>query len=266
MVKFPAVLRQAQHERLRKSLIKLFPFALSLSKGVLVFALLVGLAPDALALTEDEAKRAEAAIPLLEGRQELWAIGEFVHIGPPAVPILAKGLQHASRRVRLNAIETMYLIKDKSAVPYLNAAAANAEETAAVREKALRVAIQLDPASAVPALQAMAKDRSEGIRNAVAHESRHVNDKAVIDLLIALLADDAMSVADRAHRTLWGFTGRTVERQDFAQSTKDQRVAWSQEWARWWADNRDKFRFAVERPAQRPEPVLPPGGFPMPPN
>jgi hypothetical protein len=229
-------------------------------------ALTFGSVSLAFALTEEEVKRAEAAIPLLEGRQEFWAIGEFVHLGPPVVPILAKGLQHPSRRIRNNTIEAMYLIKDKSAVPFLNATAANEEEEESVREKALRVAIRLDPSNAVPALQAMARDSSPTIRNTVAHESQHVKDKAVIDLLIALLADNARSVADGAHRTLWGFTGRLVERQDFMQSTKEQRVAWAKDWADWWAENRDKFQFAPERPVRRPEPFMPPGGFPMPPG
>lgn len=229
-------------------------------------ALTLAPAFSALALTEQEAKRAETAIPLLEGAQEYWAIGEFVHLGPPAVPILAKGLQHPSRRVRQNTIEAMYLIRDKAAVPFLSAVAANAGEIEAVREKALRVAVQLDPPNSVPALQAMAKDESLSVRNAVAYESQHVKDKAVIDLLIALLADNSKSVADGAHRTLWGFTGRLVERQDFMQSTKEQRVAWSKDWADWWAENRDRFQFAPDRPVQRQEPYIPPGGFPMPPS
>jgi hypothetical protein len=234
--------------------------------GLLVSLLLVvGPVSAAQALTEQEAKRAEAAIPLLEGAQEYWAIGEFVHLGPPVVPILAKGLQHPSRRVRQNTIESMYLIRDKSAVPFLNTVAADVGEIEAVREKALRVAVQLDPPNSVSALQAMAKDESLSVRNAVAYESQHVKDKAVIDLLIALLADNSRSVADGAHRTLWGFTGRLVERQDFMQSTKEQRVAWSKDWADWWAENRDKFQFAPERPIQRQEPYIPPGGFPMPP-
>jgi len=236
---------------------------------VLVLALGVALAlvpvSVTLALTEEETKRAEAVIPLLEGPQEFWAIGEFVHLGPPAVPILAKGLQHPSRRVRTNAIEALYLIKDKSAVSSLNGVASNSEEIPAVREKALRVAIQLDPANALPALQAMARDPNDGIRNAVAHEARHVKDKAVIDLLITLLADDARSVAYGAARTLWDFTSRLVEGQDFVQSTKEQRAAWSKEWAQWWAGNRDKFQFEPERPVRRGEPYMPPGGFPMPP-
>ena len=227
--------------------------------------LTIGPVTAALALTEEETKRTEALIPLLDGEKEFWAIGEFVHIGPPAIPILAKGLQHPSRHVRINAIETMYLIKDKSAVPFLNNAAANMEDIPAVREKALRVAIRLDPSNALPALQAMAEDPSDAIRNAVTHESQYVKDKAVIDLLIALLADDSQSVADGAFRTLWGLTGRLVERQDFAQSTKEQRVAWSKDWAQWWADHRDKFQFRPERSGLRSEPFIPPGGFPMPP-
>jgi len=223
-------------------------------------------APAALALTEEETKRAEALIPLLDGEQEFWAIGEFVHIGPPAIPVLAKGLRHPSRRVRINAIETMSMIKDKAAVPFLDAVAANEEEIPAVREKALRVAVRMDPLHAVPALQAMAKDPSETIRNAVVSESRFVKDKAVIDLLITLLADNSSSVADGAYRTLWNFTGRMVEGQDFAQSTKEERLAWAKNWARWWADNRDQFQFAPDRPAGPPPIMIPPGGFPMPPS
>lgn len=223
---------------------------------LLVFAMGVTLAfapvTATFALTEEETKRAEALIPLLDSPQELWAIGEFVHLGPPAVPVLGKALQHPSRRVRVNALETLSMIKDKSAVPLLNAQASNAEEVPAVREKALRVAVRLDPSNALPALQAMAKDPSDTIRNAVVHESRYVKDKTVIDLLITLLADDFTGVADGAYRTLYGFTGRHIERQDFIQSTKEQRVAWSRDWAQWWAANRDAFQFAPNTPAPLP--------------
>jgi len=221
---------------------------------VVALCLALALAPVSatFALTEEETKRAEALIPLLDSPQELWAIGEFVHLGPPAVPVLGKALQHPSRRVRVNALETMSLIKDKSAVPFLNAQASNVQEVPAVREKALRIAVRLDPSNALPVLQAMAKDPSDTIRNAVVHESRYVTDKDVIDLLITLLADDSTGVADGAYRTLYGFTGRHVERQDFVQSTKEQRVAWSQDWAKWWAANRDAFQFAPETPAPLP--------------
>jgi len=221
---------------------------------IVALALVLSLvpAPAALALTEEETKRAEALIPLLDGEQEFWTIGEFVHIGPQAIPVLAKALQHPSRRIRINAIETMFMIKDKAAVPILNSVAANEQEIPAVREKALRVAIRLDPARALPALQAMAEDPSETIRNAVVSESRFVKDKGVIDLLITLLADDSRSVADGAFRTLWSFTGRMVERQDFVQSTKEERVEWAKDWARWWAANRDMFQFAPDRSAGPP--------------
>src|SRR3989442_3093740 len=93
---------------------------------------------------------------------------------------LFRSVRHPSRRVRINAIETMSMIKDKAAVPILNAVAANEEEIPAVREKALRGAIRLDPGHAVPALEAMAQDPSETIRNAVGSESRIVQDKALI--------------------------------------------------------------------------------------
>ena len=234
--------------------------------AVLGLCLLVGAVPAALALTDEETKRAEALIPMLDGKQELWAIGEFVHLGPQAVPVLAGALRHPSRRVRMNAIEILSLIKDKSAVPFLGTLAANAQEMPAVREKALRVIVRLDADNALPALQAMASDPSDGIRNAVANESRLVRDKAVIELLIAMLADDARSVADGAHRTLHGFTGRVVDRQDFIQSTKEQRVAWSRDWTQWWGANRNTFQFAPDRSSTPTMPVVPPpGGFPMPP-
>src|SRR5437870_11714812 len=87
-------------------------------------ALALGPAPSALALTEEETKRAEALIPLLDGEQEFWAIGEFVHIGPPAIPVLARGVRHPSRRVRINASEMLSIVKDKAPVPSLNAVAA----------------------------------------------------------------------------------------------------------------------------------------------
>ncbi|MDH4188285.1 MAG: hypothetical protein OEV08_14940, partial [Nitrospira sp.] len=42
-------------------------------------------------LTDEEVRRAEALLPLLEGKQEFWAMGEFVHLGEPVVPVLVKG-------------------------------------------------------------------------------------------------------------------------------------------------------------------------------
>jgi HEAT repeat protein len=227
----------------------------------LILALLVSgtllVVPSSFALTEEETKRAEALIPLLESGQEFWAIGEFVHMGPPVVPVLVKALNHPSRRVRLNAIESMYLIKDRSAVAALNTVAANSEELPAVREKALRVAIRLDPSNAVTALKQLSTDGNETLRNAVVNESRLVKDKSVIDLLIPLLADEKPSVADGAIRALYGFTGRRVDRQDFMQSTKEQRVAWAKDWELWWNENRDNFQFTDGPPARNVPPLSP---------
>src|SRR5207253_3560367 len=119
---------------------------------VVGFCLLWVFVSPVLALTVEESNRAEALIPLLEGAQEFWAVGEFVHLGPPAVPVLVTALNHPSRRVRMNAIEAMYLIKDKSVLPALTTVAANSAEIPPVREKALRVAIRLDPTQTLPAL------------------------------------------------------------------------------------------------------------------
>ena len=70
-------------------------------------------------LSEKELKRAEALLPLLEGRQELYIIAEFVHLGKPVVPVLVKALKMPGSRLRYNAIETLSIIKDPRAVPDL---------------------------------------------------------------------------------------------------------------------------------------------------
>ena len=51
-------------------------------------------------LTAEEVQRAEALLPLLEGKQEFWAMGEFVHLGEPSVPVLVKGLSMPGPRIR----------------------------------------------------------------------------------------------------------------------------------------------------------------------
>jgi len=71
-------------------------------------------------LTAEETQRAEALLPLLEGKQEFWAIGEFVHLGEPSVPVLVKGLTMPGPRIRYNVIETSSMLKAASAVPVLS--------------------------------------------------------------------------------------------------------------------------------------------------
>src|SRR2546428_8991537 len=82
------------------------------------FCLLCMMVSPVLALTVEETKRAEALIPLLEGAQEYWAIGEFVYLGPPAVPAFINAFNHPSRRGRVKAIEALYFIQDQSGLPW----------------------------------------------------------------------------------------------------------------------------------------------------
>lgn len=79
----------------------------------------VSVAPNTKALTVEELQRAESLLPLLEGKQEFWAMGEFVHLGEPVLPVLTKALTMPGPRIRYNAIETMSMIKAPAATPAL---------------------------------------------------------------------------------------------------------------------------------------------------
>ena len=70
-------------------------------------------------LNAQEQDRLESLLPLLDGKQELWAMGEFVHFGKHSVPHLVKALKMPGPRVRFNAVETLSMIKDPSAAPAL---------------------------------------------------------------------------------------------------------------------------------------------------
>ena len=65
----------------------------------------------------EELQRAEALLPLLEGKQEFWAMGEFVHLGESVLPVVTKALTMPGPRIRYNAIETIWMIKAPAAVP-----------------------------------------------------------------------------------------------------------------------------------------------------
>src|SRR5262245_60926 len=135
-------------------------------------------------LTPEEIQRAEALLPLLEGKQEFWAMGEFVHLGEPAVPVLIKALTMQGPRLRYNAIETISMLNAASAVPALITTAKEPNEIPRVREHALRVAIRLDPAKTPEAIQTMSKDPNPSVRKAAAFEGRYVREKSVVPILI----------------------------------------------------------------------------------
>jgi len=203
-------------------------------------------------LAPEELKRAEALLPLLEGNQEFWAMGEFVHLGPPAVPVLIKALKLPGVRIRYNAIETILMIKDPSAVPSLLEAAKEPNEMPRVREHALRVAVRLDSAQVAPAIESMAKDPNSSIRKVAAFESRYVRHREVIPTLLSLLADDERFVAISAVSSLWLLTRHETEMHDWENSSKQDRVEWAQEWIDWWNANRETFQLPEPRKPRKP--------------
>lgn len=208
--------------------------------------------PNTAPLSPEELKRAEALLPLLEGKQEFWAMGEFVHLGESAVPVLVKALSMPSPRIRYNAIETLSMMKGISGVPALLTTARDPTELPRVREHALRVAIRLDPARTPDAIAVMAQDPNPSVRKAAAFEARYVRQKAVIPLLITMVTDDERFVAMSALHSLWILTRHETEFHDWDTSTKQDRQAWVSEWVEWWEANKDTFEIPEPRRAGRP--------------
>ena len=207
--------------------------------------------PNTNPLNPEEIKRAEALLPLLEGKQEFWAMGEFVHLGEPSIPVLVKALTMPSPRIRYNAIETLSMIKGVSGVPALLTTAKETNEIPRVREHALRVAIRLDPAKTPEAIEVMAKDLNPSVRKAAAFEARYVRQKAVIPILIPMVTDDERFVATSALHSLWILTRHETESHDWDTSTKQDRVAWASEWFEWWAANKDLFEIPEPQRSKR---------------
>jgi hypothetical protein len=193
------------------------------------------------ALTPEEVQRAEALLPLLEGKQEFWAMGEFVHLGEPGVPVLIKALAMPSPRIRFNAIETISMLKVASAVPPLLTTAKDPNEIPRVREHALRVAIRIDPAKSPEAIHVMSKDPNSSVRKAAAFEARYVREKAVVPILIDMIADDERFVGLSAVQSLWILTRHETEFHDWDTSTKQDRMEWTNEWIVWWNSQKDTF-------------------------
>lgn len=202
-------------------------------------------------LAPEEIQRAEALLPLLDGKQELWAMGEFVHLGKPVVPVLVKALTMPGPRLRYNAIETLLMIKDPGAVPALIETAKQPNEMARVREHALRVAVRLDASLVPPAIEFMAKDPNPTIRKAAAFEARYVRQKAVIPVLIELIPDDERFVAISALQSLWLLTRHESEMHDWDISTKQDRLEWAQEWVDWWKANQETFQLPEPRSSRK---------------
>lgn len=198
-------------------------------------------------LSDEELKRAEALIPLLEGKQEFWAMGEFVHLGPSVVPVLVKALGMPGPRIRYNAIETIAMLKAVPAVPSLLEVAQRADELPRIREHALRVAVRLDPTRTVPAIAVMAKDGHDSVRKAAAFEARYVRHRDVVPPLIELLADEERYVAVSAIQSLWMLTRHESEMHDWDTSSKPQREEWVQEWREWWESVKDGFEIPEPR-------------------
>jgi hypothetical protein len=211
----------------------------------------VSIPPNKNPLGPEELKRAEALLPLLEGKQEFWAMGEFVHLGESSVPVLIKALTMSSPRIRYNAIETLLMMKGVAGVPALIETAKESSELSRVREHALRVAVRLDAAKASEALDVMAKDPNPSVRKAAAFESRYIRQKAVIPTLIPMVSDEERFVALSALQSLWILTRHETEFHDWDTSTKQDRAAWSSEWVEWWDINKETFEIPEPRRPKR---------------
>ncbi|MBS0151327.1 MAG: HEAT repeat domain-containing protein [Nitrospira sp.] len=207
--------------------------------------------PNTTPLGPEELKRAEALLPLLEGKQEFWAMGEFVHLGDSSVPVLVKALTMSSPRIRYNAIETLLMMKGVTGVPALIETAKEPSELSRVREHALRVAVRLDATKAPEAVEVMAKDPNPSVRKAAAFEARYIRQKAVISILIPMVSDDERFVALSALQSLWILTRHETEFHDWDTSTKQDRAAWSSEWIEWWDNNKETFEIPEPRRPKR---------------
>jgi len=192
-------------------------------------------------LNAQEQERLDSLLPLLDGNQELWAIGEFVHFGPHSVPHLIKALKMPGSRIRFNAVETLSMIKDPSAVPALVEVALDPNEESKVRSHALRVATRLDPNQVIPAIEGMAKDPNSTIRNTAVFEARYVHRKEVLPIIIGVIPDPEQYVSITARDSFWILTRFSGAIHDWEISTPEARKEWAKEWWAWWEENKGRF-------------------------
>ena len=196
-------------------------------------------APDE--LSQKDKDRLESLVPLLEGRQELWAMGEFVHYGKHSVPFVQKALTMPGPRLRYNAIETLSMIKEPMPVPSLLEVAVNKLEISRIRAHAIRVATRLDWTKVLPAISEMAKDENSTIRRTAVYEARNVRQKAVLPFLIKMISDPEQFVSLTARESFWRLTGFGGSNHDWETSTLKDRETWSQEWWTWFKENESRF-------------------------
>ena len=200
-------------------------------------------------LTAQEQARLESLLPLLDGKQELWAMGEFVHFGKHSVPHLIKALKMPGTRIRFNAVETLAMIKDPSAAPALVEVAIETDEESRVRSHALRVATRLDPNQVIPAIEAMTKDPNSTIRNTAVFEARYVHRKEILPILIRVIPDPEQYVSITARNSFWVLTRFSGDIHDWEISTTDDRKEWAKEWWAWWEANKGRFGDAPSAPS-----------------
>lgn len=208
-------------------------------------------------LSAQDAERLEALVPLLEGRQELWAMGEFVHYGKHSVPFVMKGLKMPGSRLRYNSVETLSMIGDPSAVPSLLEVAMNGSEESRIRTHALRVATRLDASKVIPAIEMMSKDPNSTIRNAAVFHARYVKLKEVLPILISVIPDPEQYVSITARDSFWILTRFSGSIHDWEISTPEQREEWAKEWWEWLEERKDQLRNAPPQQAPQTQPVAP---------
>lgn len=192
-------------------------------------------------LSGEEKKRLEALIPLLEGQQEYWAMGEFVHFGKHSIPYLVKALKMPGPRLRYNAIETISMIKNPTAVPGLLEVARDKNEMSRIRSHAIRTATRIDPTQVLSTIKEMVKDPNSTIRNTAVFEARRVRQKEILPIIIGVIPDPEQYVSITARDSFWRLTGFSGQPHDWETSTPKDREEWAKEWWAWWEENKGKF-------------------------
>ena len=205
-------------------------------------------------LSEQEKERLEALLPLLEGKQELWAMGEFVHFGKHSTPFVIKALKMPGSRIRFNAVETLKMLKDPSAVPALLEVAVNKEELPKTRAHAIRVATRLDPNQVIPAIAEMVKDPNSTIRNTAVFEARYVKRQEILPIIIGVIPDPEQYVSITARNSFWQLTRYSGPIHDWEISTPEQRKEWAKDWWNWYEERKGTFGDSPKDPAPSSSP------------